>query len=758
MTKTSNLSTRRQLELMQQLQELADVRARSESDIAEAFAAELADAENDNQTTTARLTEEFAQRRRQLENEFAQAKKHANDAQHQTHQRLQHGFDKQRAKSEATYKHSALAIERKKKESEWQALAVFDAAKDAPQQMLDLAGKRLLARRQQVDGLQRDANTLLAMRRMLGAAETVEPNLATENRSTDSPAEEQQQANLNQLQQAVHALQDQRLPSIFLEGVRPWGWWLAACAAAAVASVALVGWSMWQTPLLGLVAGSAVAGVGYWLVGGKAKQQSLTQYAQILGLLEQAGDWERAAQDEARDQSRQKAKKITQTKNNDLATAQAIRDQAVEKNEARKQAEAEHTKRLLEEETAKAQQTHDEALAEAEAKFPPQLDALAEQRLTETQQNAEQYQQRKTQAQVTHDAAWLAMSTRWREGFQEIANELAAMRATCERLFPDWSTTEWNDWQRPAEPPPAIQFGSCRLPLSVVKNGVSDDPRLRPKQTHLELPALMPLDELPRLVVSAEGAGKKAAVEVLQAMMLRFLTAMPAGKLRFTIIDPSALGENFAAFMHLADYDEQLVGTRIWTDARQIDERLGLLSDHMEKVLQKYLRNEFATLHEYNQQAGEVAEPYHVLVVANFPAGLSDASIRKLQTISAAGPRCGVYTLLGIDTSIKLPNEFDLSPLFTDAVHLQWVKDRLVWKYPLYEKLPLTLDHLPPRERLNDLLRATGAESHEASRVEVPFAVVAPPDDELWTGSTARELVVPVGRAGAKNLQSLRLG
>ena len=41
--------------------------------------------------------------------------------------------------------------------------------------------------------------------------------------------------------------------------------------------------------------------------------------------------------------------------------------------------------------------------------------------------------------------------------------------------------------------------------------------------------------------------------------MLRFLTGLPPGKVRFTIIDPVGLGENFAAFMHLADYDEKLV-------------------------------------------------------------------------------------------------------------------------------------------------------------------------------------------------------
>ena len=72
-------------------------------------------------------------------------------------------------------------------------------------------------------------------------------------------------------------------------------------------------------------------------------------------------------------------------------------------------------------------------------------------------------------------------------------------------------------------------------------------------------------------------------------MMLRFLTSMPAGKLRFTIIDPAGLGENFAAFMHLADYDEQLVASRIWTDPKQIDEQIlkalpPLVEEHRAKI------------------------------------------------------------------------------------------------------------------------------------------------------------------------------
>ena len=48
----------------------------------------------------------------------------------------------------------------------------------------------------------------------------------------------------------------------------------------------------------------------------------------------------------------------------------------------------------------------------------------------------------------------------------------------------------------------------------------------------------------------------------------------------------------------------------------------------MENVFQMYLRSEFETLKQYNEYAGEVAEPYHVLVVANFPYNFSEDAAR----------------------------------------------------------------------------------------------------------------------------------
>jgi len=59
--------------------------------------------------------------------------------------------------------------------------------------------------------------------------------------------------------------------------------------------------------------------------------------------------------------------------------------------------------------------------------------------------------------------------------------------------------------------------------------------------------------------------------------------------------------------MHLADFDPALVTNQVWTDLRQIEERLAELEAHMETVTQKYLRNEYATIESYNAVAGEVA-------------------------------------------------------------------------------------------------------------------------------------------------------
>jgi hypothetical protein len=80
------------------------------------------------------------------------------------------------------------------------------------------------------------------------------------------------------------------------------------------------------------------------------------------------------------------------------------------------------------------------------------------------------------------------------------------------------------------------------------------------------------------------------------------------------------------------------------------------------------------------------------------------------------------------------------------------------WRYPAFEHLPLKIDRAPSADRFNDVLRAAGRAAKDSMRVEVPFEQVAPAESEYWSGDSGKELVVPIGRAGARRLQPVRLG
>jgi energy-coupling factor transporter ATP-binding protein EcfA2 len=758
---------------MLELQQLADQRAQDESAIATQAETQQSAARQEYETGNKKRHEQHAVDRRKLENEFAQSKRQTAETHSQGLQAARQHRDQAIRQTDSQYAQLTTEATRIQKEAHWQAHAIFDASKDGPQQKLQEANKRIELCRQQTDGLERDAKTLMTMRRLDGiqlnratqAAQATDPTQSTESVNppadqTDSPgkgenSEDRLQETIHQLHHEVLALESQRLPSLLLEGRRWFGWWLAVCLVVAIpgwfSTSSLIAWSV-----LTLVGGGLLTAALYALFLPRCRRQSLGQFTVIGDLLHVAREQQQTATGEATATSKQEARAIVQSRDDELERADSDRQGIIAAAQTSHETELERALALFQNQSAQLTRQRDEALQAANKKFSTQLEQLATRRQTDRYEAEQTFADRKARVERERNQAWHEMAERWQQGFQRITGQLAAIGETCGRLFPDWTETGWQQWQRPGQPPRAIRFGHYRLPLAAVKNGLSSDERLNPEQVSLDLPALMTLDEQPRLVLSASGQDRSEATQVLQMVMFRFLTAMPAGKLRMTIIDPAGLGDNFSAFMHLADLDEQLIGQRIWTDRRQIDERLSLLLEQMEMILQKYLRNEYATIDQYNQQAGEVAEPYHLVVAANFPAGFSDAAAEKLSRIMTSGPRCGVFPLISLDNRLRLPDAFNRQELLEDAVSIEWKDGRPAWDYPLFEKLSLQLEPLPPADRFTEILREAGREAHEASRVEVPFSLVAP--DQLWTHDSGRELTVPIGRAGANHLQSLRLG
>jgi hypothetical protein len=380
---------------------------------------------------------------------------------------------------------------------------------------------------------------------------------------------------------AAIALQSQKLPRIF-EGGTPFGVFFAIWAIAAVPCAILIGWQNWIWIVVSLGVATVATGVLLAWLWPIARGQSARQFQQVQQLLANARHGLKTALEAARERGEREAQALVAERDERLSSVEKKVHAMVGERERWKEGEIDRAGQTFPQRLAELRSELDSSLAEAKKKLSAALALVTENRDQREARNRSEYARRVREARAEHDRDWESLSERWRSGLAKLDEAWDRIHAECERLFPDWNVTDYDSWTKPTEPAPAIQFGSVTLDLSQVKNGVPQDERLRPAKSAIELPAMMTLEEHPVLLITAEEEGRRDAIELLQLMMLRILTAMPPGKVRFTILDPVGLGENFASFMHLADFDELLIASRIWTEGRQIDEQLTRLTAHME--------------------------------------------------------------------------------------------------------------------------------------------------------------------------------
>ncbi len=379
-------------------------------------------------------------------------------------------------------------------------------------------------------------------------------------------------------------------------------------------------------------------------------------------------------------------------------------------------------------------------------------------------------------------AHWLRCAAECRDALQFAQDKDAELHPSWDELDP--ATDGVASWRAPW-----FRFGSLTLDPRAVPGGLPDAPDFfveMPKQ--FSVPAALGFPQRGNLVIETTPELRADAIRAVQALVARLVISIPPSKARFTFIDPVGLGESFAAFMHLGDEFEQLVGERIWTDPRAIEQRLIDISEHMETVIQKYLRNEFEDIDAYNDAAGEIAEPYRFLVCADFPANFSEQAAARLLSILRAGQRCGVHVILLRDTKAPLPDGIDADELAascitivpcttekvvagksaatsTSAAASSSTANKRAGGTPTFRfrdgpfaSLPLSLDTPLSDSKLVPLLARIGRVAKSAARVEVPFDAIAPKPDAFWSLSSAANLRVPVGRAGATRLQQFLLG
>jgi len=241
------------------------------------------------------------------------------------------------------------------------------------------------------------------------------------------------------------------------------------------------------------------------------------------------------------------------------------------------------------------------------------------------------------------------------------------------------------------------------------------------------------------LLISEHGCPDRAR-SLLQALTLRLVTATRPGTVRFALADPAGQGRHLSAFLRLPA--QLRVGRGVAASPADTEALLAALTAHVVEVTQTRLTNVYDSVEAYNAATTGATVPYHVLVLAGFPACVSDQAAELLGRLARNGPRNGLYIIATLDPGLPVPRGFDLAALGT-TLDLD-THGYLGWDDPDFGRGVIEPDQMPAAARANPWLDAVGAAAESAVR-DLPFGRIAVVRAERWRGDTTDGLDVQIG-------------
>ena len=288
------------------------------------------------------------------------------------------------------------------------------------------------------------------------------------------------------------------------------------------------------------------------------------------------------------------------------------------------------------------------------------------------------------------------------------------------------------------------------------------------------------------IVINAPSNAITDVIPKVSGMIAQILATYPPGMVRFLLIDPVGLGQNFASFHALKDYDEKLITNRVWSNRGHIRERLEEIIAHIEGVVQGSLRAKFESIDQYNEQAGEIAEAYRFIFIYDFPENFDSEACLALERIMANGARCGVHVVMVWNENKQLPHGVKPEQIIQRANHykINGNELELVGLEPKQGvSVRFTLDTPPKKGTISDIVKNHGRLAKVGASIEIPYEqlmqrVLEETHDEFtadvsrneeladvsknpnWDSESSgldssRQLISPLGPSGTRSIQKL---
>lgn len=250
------------------------------------------------------------------------------------------------------------------------------------------------------------------------------------------------------------------------------------------------------------------------------------------------------------------------------------------------------------------------------------------------------------------------------------------------------------------------------------------------------------------LIIRHNNNTKQKAHQVVNSLVGRLMASSSPGKLNVAMIDAEEMDGTCDVFKFLNRNIFQILARpediRKYLDEKEI---------HIGNIIQNLLLGSVKSLYDYNQ-AKENKEPYHVIVIEDFPIGFNSESISLLQKILKNGVRAGVNVIMLVNED-KIDSSEDTRKAYNSSNMGQL--ERICSVYDLTKNNELIDFDSFTEEHLRKIVQYVNSGVEIRKEEAILFADYMTNQSEWWQRRSAKYIEIPFGVSEDRQIQKLKI-
>ena len=250
------------------------------------------------------------------------------------------------------------------------------------------------------------------------------------------------------------------------------------------------------------------------------------------------------------------------------------------------------------------------------------------------------------------------------------------------------------------------------------------------------------------LIIRHNNNTKQKAHQVVNSLVGRLMASSSPGKLNVAMIDAEEMDGTCDVFKFLNRNIFQILA-RPEDIRKYLDEK----ERHIGNIIQNLLLGSVKSLYDYNQ-AKENKEPYHVIVIEDFPIGFNSESISLLQKILKNGVRAGVNVIMLVNED-KIDASEDTRKAYNSSNMGQL--ERICSVYDLTKNNELIDFDSFTEEHLRKIVQYVNSGVEIRKEEAILFADYMTNQSEWWQRRSAKYIEIPFGMSEDRQIQKLKI-